>query len=152
MGKAENDRLRVSSAISPVNSLPPKCGKEHRRETRYMVSWRAALSVDGKNFHYGRLKDISMHGAAILNDLNVKPGLRVTLNIHIPTLDRSCESKVVIARGITAYTVCDAEHQYFRVGVSFVEFGQASDRAYLEERLINNHVQVPDYAGGARTG
>jgi hypothetical protein len=108
MGKAENDQLRASSNASLANSLPPRCGKEHRKETRYMVSWRAAVSIDGQTFHYGRLKDISLHGAAILNDLNVKPGACVTLKIHIPTLDRSCESKVMMVRGKTAYTVCDA--------------------------------------------
>ena len=143
MGKAENNQLRASSGMP--NSLPPKCGKEHRREARYMVSWRAALSVDGQKIHYGRLKDISPHGAAILNDFNIKPGACVTLNIHVPTLDISCESRILTAYGIAAYTVCDAEHQCFRIGISFVEFGQTSDRAYLEERLASCHVKVPDY-------
>lgn len=145
MGKAENDQLRASSGMQLANHLPPKCGREHRRETRYMVSWRAAVSVDGQNFHYGRLRDISLKGAAILDDLNVKPGTCVMLKIHIPGLDISCGAKVVIARSIATYTVYDTEHQCFRMGVSFDVFEQASDRAYLEGRLTNHHTEVPGY-------
>lgn len=142
MGKAETDQLRTFSDVSPDNSPPPKCGKEQRRETRYMVSWRAAISVDGENFFYGRLKDISPHGTAILNDLNIKPGIRVTLRIYIPTIDTPCKPKVLIAYGIAVYTAYDAEHLCFRVGISFVKSGQASDCAYLEERLTG---RLPDY-------
>lgn len=145
MGKAENDRLRASSDVSTVNALQPKYGKEHRREVRYMASWRVAVSVEGQDFHCGRVKDISLHGAAILNDFNVKSGMRVTSNIYIPTLDRPCEQKVLIVHGISIYTVYDADRLCFRVGISFVGFEQASDRDYLEERLTNYHIKVPDY-------
>lgn len=145
MGIAENDQLRTFSDVSPVNSLPPKCGKEQRRETRYMVSWRAAVSVDGQNFHYGRLKDISPHGTAILNDLNIKPGAHVTLKIHIPTIERPCKPKVLIVHGIAVYAIYDAERLCFRVGVSFVKSGQSSGCAYLEEHLTGRHIKVPDY-------
>lgn len=103
------------------------------------------MSVGGKELHYGRVKDISLHGAAILSDLNVKSGTRITLNIHIPTLGRPCEQKVLIVRGTSVYTVYDADRLCFRFGISFIEFEQASDRAYLEERLTNYHIKVPDY-------
>ena len=145
MGKAENNQLLTFGNVSPVNSLPPKYGKEHRRETRYMVSWRAAISVDGQNFHYGRLKDISQHGAAILNDLSIKPDTHVTLKIHIPVLGTPCKPNVLIVHGMTVYTVYDAERLCFRGGVSFVKSGQASDCAYLEERLANQPIIAPDH-------
>lgn len=145
MGKAENDRLQAPGEASPSDLSSREGGKEQRRETRYMVSWRAAVSVDGQNFHYGRLKDISLHGAAVLNDFNVKPGTRITLKIHIPTLNLSRESKVMMVSGVTAYAVYDTDRRCFRIGISFVRFEHASDSAYLEERLTNYHVKVPDY-------
>lgn len=157
MGKAENDQLRASSRARPDSSMLPQGGKEQRRETRYMVSWRVAVSVNGqglvngqdlvngRDWHYGRVKDISLHGAAILNELNLKPGTRVTLNIHMPTLNRLCEPKVLIVHGTIAYTAHDTSLMCFRSGISFAKFEQESDKAYLEERLANNHVKVPDY-------
>lgn len=145
MGKAENDQLCAFSDVSPVKSSPPKVGEEQRRATRYMVSWRAAISVDRQNFYYGRLRDISPHGAAILNDLNIKPGTHVTLKIYIPTIDKPCEPKVLIVRGVTVYTVYDAERLCFRAGISFVKSGQASECVYLEERLKNPAIAEKDH-------
>lgn len=145
MGKAENDQLRASGRALPDNSMLPQGSKDLRRETRYMVSWRVAVSVNGQGLHYGRAKDISMHGAAILNELNLKPGTRVTLSIHMPTLNRLCEPKVLIVHGTIAYTAHDTSLMCFRSGISFAKFEQESDKAYLEERLANNHVKVPDY-------
>lgn len=151
MGKAENDQLRASSRALPNNSMLPQGSKDLRRETRYMVSWRVAVSVNGQDlvngqgWHYGRVKDISLHGAAILNELNLKPGTRVTLNIHMPTLNRLCEPKALIVHGTIAYTAHDTSLMCFRSGISFAKFEQESDKAYLEERLANNHVKVPDY-------
>ncbi|MDO8466332.1 MAG: PilZ domain-containing protein [Gallionella sp.] len=148
MGKSENDPLGVLGAIgdiSPVYSLPPRGKKELRNETRYMASWRAAVSVEGRDFHYGRIRDISLHGTAILSGLNIKDGTGVTLNIHIPALTTPCASKVLIVRGIASYAVHDVDHQCFRVGITFVEFEPAEDRTYLEERLTNHHAKVADY-------
>lgn len=148
MGKAENDPLGVLGAsgdVSPVFSLPPQGVKEHRNETRYMASWRIAISVEGQDFHYGRVKDISLHGIAVLNGLNIKPGINVTLNIHVPSLTTPCEPKTLIVHGITSYAVHDAEHLCFRVGIAFVKFEPATDITYLEERLTNHHNKVPDY-------
>jgi len=145
MGKAENDQLRASSRARPDNSMLQQGSKEQRRETRYMVSWRVAVSVNGQEWHYGRAKDISLHGAAILNELNLKPGTRVTLSIHMPTLNRLCEPKVLIVHGTIAYTAHAANLMCFRSGISFAKFEQESDRAYLEERLASNHAIVPDY-------
>lgn len=148
MGKNENDVLGVfgaSSNVSPIESLPPQGVKEHRNETRYMASWRIAVAIEGQDFNYGRVKDISLHGTAVLNGLNIKPGTGVTLNIHIPSLTIPCQPKTLIVHGITSYAVHDVDHLCFRVGITFAEFEPASDRAYLEERLANHHAKVPDY-------
>ena len=148
MGKAENDPLGVLGTpgdIAPVVSLPPQGVKEQRNETRYMASWRIAVAIEGQDFNYGRIKDVSLHGTAILNGLNLKPGTRVTLNIHIPTLSTPCKPKTLIVHGVASYAVHDVEHLCFRVGITFVKFEPAADRAYLEERLTNHHTKVPDY-------
>lgn len=145
MGKSENEQLRASSDVSSANSLPQKGGKEQRREARYLVSWRVSISIEGQHLHYGRTKDISLHGISILNDLNPKPGTRVTLNIHIPTLNKSCKPHVLIVHGTTSYTVHDSDILCFRIGICFAKFEHESDRAYLAERITNHHVQAPDY-------
>lgn len=148
MGKAENDPLGVLGApsdIVPVVSLPPQGVKEHRNETRYKASWRAAIAVEGHSFIYGRIRDISLHGTAILNELNINPGTRVTINVHIPALATPCAPKVLVVHGTTSYSVHDADHLCFRIGITFVKFEPATDRVYLEERLINHHIKTPDY-------
>lgn len=144
MGKAENDRLRASGRGAPFKSFQAMGGEEQRRDPRYLVSWRVALSVGDSNSHYGRVRDISLHGAAILSDLNIKPDTRLMLSILIPTLSRDCEPKIMAIHGKAVYTAYDAEQLRFRVGVSFIKFEQADDRAYLEERLVSHHLLVPD--------
>ena len=147
MGKAENDSLGVAATsgdVTPIVSLSPDA-KEHRSETRYKASWRVAVSVDGQDFIYGRIRDISVCGTAILNGLNIKPGTGVTLNIHIPTLTAPCVPKTLIVHGTSSYVVHDADHLCFRVGIVFNKFELAADIAYLKERLANHHIKVPDY-------
>ena len=72
MADIDNDPLGVFGAsveVTPIESLPPQGGSEHRRETRYRVTWKADVIVEGEDLHDGRLNDISLHGAAILNEL-----------------------------------------------------------------------------------
>jgi hypothetical protein len=148
MDKSENDPLGVLDTvgdISPIHSLPPRGKKDLRSEIRYMAAWRVAVSLEGKNFQYGRIRDISLHGTALLSGLSFKGGTRVTLNIHVPSLTAPSTSKVLIVRGTTSYAVHDVDHQCFRVGITFNEFEPAEDRAFLEERLANHHVKVADY-------
>ncbi|MDD2914072.1 MAG: PilZ domain-containing protein [Gallionella sp.] len=139
------DMLDIFDETPPNKSPSPQNARGHRKEIRYKVAWRVAVLVGGLNPYYGRVKDISLDGAAILNELNLKCGASVVLNIHIPALNGSCDSKIMSVHGKTIYTVYDADRMCFRVGVTFVRFEQESDRAYLAERLINNHIAVPDY-------
>lgn len=145
VNQGQFDVLGTFDKVTPVKSSPPQSIKEQRKEIRYMVTWRIAISVKGRDSYYGRIKDISLSGAAILNELNLKSGTRITLSIHVPSLDRCCESRILIVHGKTTYAVYDANRLCFRVGVAFAEFELESDSAYLEERLKNNHVVLPDY-------
>lgn len=133
----------VADDVSEIESLPPAGSKEHRNEIRYKASWRIAVSIGDQYLHDGRIKDISMHGAAILNGRNLKPGTSVTLHIHIPPLTRSSAPKTVIVHSKTCYAIHDSNNQCFRLGITFVTFAQESDRAYMEDRLTNHHVKSP---------
>ncbi|MDD5299127.1 MAG: PilZ domain-containing protein [Gallionella sp.] len=151
VNQGQFDVLGVFDNVPPVKSSPPQdikpppSMKEQRKEARYMVPWRVAISVKGRDSYYGRIKDISLCGAAILNELNLKNGTSITLNIHIPLLDRGREAKILIVHGKTTYSVYDANRLCFRVGVAFVKFEREADRAYLEKHLKNHHVELPDY-------
>ena len=112
--------------------------REHRKEDRYRVAWKVAIAVEGQGVHDGRIRDISLHGAAILNVRNLKPESYVTLCIHMPSLVCIGVPKILIVHGITSYSVHDASNLCFRIGVAFVEFELPSDRACLEERLKNH--------------
>lgn len=133
---ANGTQCGVSGTLN--QSLQPQHAREYRREERYRVTWKAAVAVNGK-IYVERMMDISLHGAAILSEHNLKPETYVTLNIHVPLLASIGASKILTVRGITTYSVHDAAHLCFRVGISFVEFELPSDRTYLEERLRNHH-------------
>ena len=139
------DILGACNDVSPIKSLPKQGTKELRKETRYKVAWKIVVAVEGQDLHNGRIMDISQHGAAILNGFNIKPGTSVTLNIHIPTLTTPCTQKVLVVHGTTSFTVHDAEHRCFRVGITFTKFDSATGMAYLEERLTNHHFKVLEY-------
>jgi hypothetical protein len=141
----DNDPLGLFGApseVTPIESLPPQGGREHRKEIRYKASWRVAVAVEGQDMHDGRIKDISPHGAAILIGCNPKPNTKVTLHIYIPSLTGPGAPKVLVVRSLAAYSVHDANNQCFRIGIAFIKFELVSDRTYLEERLTNHHSKV----------
>jgi len=134
--------LEAFNDVSPVKSLLPQGGKENRRAIRYKVTWRIVIDIEGHDVYEGKIKDISVYGAAILNGLNLKPNTGITLHIHIPTLSNHGTPRVIKVEGKTSYSIHDDKHRCFRVGIAFIEFGRASDRAYLEARLSNHHIEA----------
>jgi len=128
--------------VMPIESLPPQGGREHRKEIRYRASWKVVVAVEGQGLHDGRIRDISLHGAAILIGRNPKPKTKVTLHIHIPSLTGPGASRTMKITGLAAYSVHDANNQCFRVGITFVKFELVSDRDYLEDRLTSHHSKV----------
>ncbi len=136
------DASDAFGGVSQIKSSPPKGTKETRKETRYKASWEIAIEVEGRDLYEGRIKDISLHGMSILNGLNLKPGTIVKLHIYIPPLTGPGAPRILVIHGKVSYTVHDVDKLRFRVGIAFVKFERASDRAYLEERLTNYHSQV----------
>ena len=131
--------LEAFDEVSPSQTLPPQRRREHRRSVRYNASWHIVIDIDGHESYQGTIKDISLHGAAILNGLNLRAQTPITLHIHIPSMINHGSPRIVSVHGKTSYTVHDNQHQCFRVGIAFVEFGLESDRAYLEARLSSYH-------------
>lgn len=133
--------LGTSIGVPPVKSPPPGNARYHRKEGRYMAAWKIAVAAEGQGQHNGKLRDISLHGAAILVECNLKPQTRVTLHIHVPSLEGRAP-KILVIHGATTYTVHDMHSLRFRTGISFAKFDVASDQAYLESRLTNHHSKV----------
>lgn len=133
--------LDTSIDVSPVKSLPPENARWHRREERYMAAWKISVAAEGQGLHDGKLRDISLHGAAILVEHNLTPHTRVMLHVHVPSLEGRA-SKILVVHGVTTYTVHDMRSLRFRTGISFAKFEVASDQAYLESRLANHHSKV----------
>lgn len=147
MANIDNDPLGVlgtpaSADVSPIKSSPPRGSKEHRKETRYKAAWKTGVTIQGGGLLEGKIKDISLHGAAIMIGRNIKPRTELTLHIHIPSLAGPAAPKIMTVHGIAAYTVHDGNEQCFRVGISFVKFEPASERNYLEARLVKHHMKI----------
>ncbi|MDO8465821.1 MAG: PilZ domain-containing protein [Gallionella sp.] len=145
MTNDDNDPLGVFGAIddvSPIQSLPLQDGREHRKETRYRVTWKVDIAVEGQELHDGRINDISLHGASILLGRNLKADTKVTLRIYIPSITGPYPPTVLTVHGMTRYTVHDSEDLLFRVGIAFAEFEMVSDRGYLNARLTNHHLEI----------
>ena len=141
----DNDTPTVLDAfddVSSIKSSQPQGVKELRKGTRYKASWRVTAIVEGQELHEGRIKDISIHGAAILVGCNLNPNISVTLQIYIPTLAGSDVPKIMIVYGMTSHTVHDVYDQCFRVGIAFVKFELASACAYLDARLTKHHLEA----------
>jgi hypothetical protein len=141
----DNDPLGVFGAsidAEPIESFPPEGGSEHRRETRYRATWKVDIIVGGQDLHDGRLNDISLHGASILLGHNLKPDIKVTLRIYIPSITGPYPPTVLTVHGMTRYTVHDSDDLLFRVGIAFTEFEMVSDRGYLNERLTRHHLEI----------
>jgi len=139
------DMIDTLDEVAPTKSRSHQSLKEHRSEIRYKANWRVAIAaIERGNLIYGRIRDISLNGAAILNELNIKPGTSVTLKIFIPTFISPSEPKILVVHGTTSYSVHDADHFCFRSGIAFAKFELATDRAFLQDHLANYNIRMPD--------
>lgn len=140
--KKQAHRSDEVNDVLPIHASPPSGTEEHRNENRYRASWKIFVSIEGTDLQDGKIKDVSLHGAAILNERNLMHGTHLTLHIHIPSLNGYGVPRILIVKGQTSYSIHDADNICFRVGVKFVEFNKASDRAYLEARLTQHHARL----------
>lgn len=134
--------LEAFGDITPVKSQPPDGIKEHRDHIRYAVSWRIAISARGQNWQVGKIRDISLNGAAIKLEHSIKPGTHIALNIQVPALDPSSAPKILVIYGKVSHSVFDSRSQDFRIGIAFTRFEPASDQAYLGARLSKHQTRA----------
>jgi len=129
----EFDVMDVLQDAFPNKTQAPIVIDDRRQDERYSVNWRITI-VAGRESHEGRLKDISLHGAAILIHRAINPNVKITLHIHVPPLHPGAKKAITI-QCVTANTVHDSHDQCFRVGISFTKFDLPSDAAYLDGRI-----------------
>jgi hypothetical protein len=139
-GNANNvplDVLNVGDDAMLVKSLPSQNTIERRNEARYIVSWKVDIAIKGQGLLDGKIKDISLHGASILNMRSLVRGTSVRLHIQMPPLTRDGAPKILVVHGVVLHSIHDVKSLCFRVGIAFVKFEKPSDCACLEERLTS---------------
>ncbi len=134
--------MEAFADVLPIDSTPPPGIIEHRAYPRYTVSWRIAVSAEGQDWQEGKIRDISLNGAAVKLPRNLKPGTRVTLNIQIPSLSPQSDPKIMVIHGKIAYSILDTQNHDFRIGLNFIKYEQESDYSYLEQRLTKYQTRV----------
>lgn len=92
----------------------------------------------------GFVKDVSTTGASVYLGRNLQAVRFVTLHICVTPSDTISKPRIVVVFGKVAYTVYDSEEHLFRAGVSFLKFNSESDLTFLEARLTNHHVEIPE--------
>jgi hypothetical protein len=128
---------RALAETTPQSTLLPQGGKEHRTVSRYIANWKLTAAIDSQSLLHGYTKDISIKGAAILLEQNLKEGQFIKLHIYIPPPAGkiSCIIEVV---GKVVYSIYAYKEQRFRVGASFLKFATEHDPVFLENHLQNN--------------
>lgn len=143
-GHTGNDPLDLSNALDEAVPSSATKSKENRGEQRYRVKWHASATIDGLGTHQGFIKDISTKGTAIFLGLNLQGVRLATLRIQMPPLEPRGDTHVIEVQGKVIYCNHDSEELFFRSGILFTQFKEASDLAFLSARLKNCHVKILD--------
>lgn len=130
--------------IIPQSPLPVAAPPHEERTTpRYRVRWRAEIIIDAKTTYYGHLKDISIGGAAVLLEHNIKSPRPVTLYLEIPSMHAQNAPHILQVEGKVIDTIYEGDSSYFRTSIAFRRFIPADDLAFLDNYLKNNCLQLP---------
>lgn len=101
-----------------------------RAQVRYIARWRAAIIGEGIKY-MGRTENVSLSGAAILCDANVRPGQELKLYLEVP-LNQSTQTVVLEATSVVMHSTLT--NQGFRLGVAF-RFFQGDSLSVLRKAL-----------------
>lgn len=146
-GDSSSDINDMLASFSTPQKVPgADIGNDKRKASRYRVNWRAAVISNEKGTNQGFLNDISTLGASIYLDASL-PLASCTIHIEVAPLSLTSKPYVLTAAGKVVYSVYDGNKHLFRAAINFVRFEQASDLAFLEERLTKHHVKIPELKG-----
>ena len=109
----------------------------------FRVKWQADIQSENQNIHHGFINDISTLGASVYLDSSLQPK-KPRLYIHVPPLSPTCKPHIIEVSGRALYVVYDGERQLYRTAINFLKFHNASDRDFLYERLVKNHLKIPE--------
>ncbi len=107
---------------------PPKSNR--RAQARYIARWRAAIIGEGVKY-MGRTENVSLSGAAVLCDANVRPGQELKLYLEVP-LNQGTQTAVFEATSVVMHSTLT--NQGFRLGVAF-RFFQGDSLSILRKAL-----------------
>lgn len=116
-----------------------------RNEPRTPLKFKVAIvyhqhqdKATRPSFH-GRTHDISVQGLSIVVDYNIFNEGEVTILLAIPPAHVGMPQKIIEATAKMVYTVFSAEHDAFRIGLTFGQFkrnGRELLRTVIDQRRI----------------
>lgn len=120
--------LGLAGPAAAHDLQPPKPNR--RAQARYIARWRAAIIGDGIKY-MGRTENVSLSGAAVLCDANLRPGQELKLYLEVP-LKQGTQTAVFEATSVVMHSTLT--NQCFRLGVAF-RFFQGDSQSLLRKAL-----------------
>ena len=119
--------------------------KERRKQPRKdLMSYSQVFDVNGGAL-LGYLADITLLGAMIISDHEIKEDRRVTLQIELPELDDFSDTSMIIPARV-AWCLQDLSPEYFNVGIEFEQLTDTQKK--IITAMIENYEfrrQSPNY-------
>jgi PilZ domain len=119
--------------------------QERRKQQRKdLMSYSQVFDLHG-GYLLGYLGDLTLSGAMVISDLDVKPDRDLTIQIQLPELEGISESDITIPARI-AWCHEDLSPEYFNVGIEFKKM--TGEQKKIIEAVIENYEfrrQNPNY-------
>lgn len=117
---------------------PPRPNR--RAHPRYLARWRAALI--GERVRYlGRTENVSISGAAVLCDANLRPGQELNVYLEIP---QNNSNQPAVFEALAVVMHCTLTPQGFRLGLSFRSFRGDSQSILRKALSSGNYRELVD--------
>jgi len=133
---------KPADAIADLSAQPAAPVHEARATPRYRARWRVEVTLDAQTTYYGHIKDISVNGAAVLLEHNIKSVQSATLFIEITFEQMQTPPHIIQVEGKVVDTIYEGDSAYFRSSITFRRFIPAEDRAFLEHHLQQHCLQI----------
>jgi hypothetical protein len=124
MPEAAPESVPDMHAEAAAPAAPAKPKPNRRLQTRYLAHWRAAL-VGEKVKYMGRTDNVSLSGAAVIADVNLRPKQEFRVYLEIPTQPGQ-PAQIFEAVGTVVHSMLSQGS--FKIGIAFTFFVDDSDR------------------------